>query len=287
MATPKPPSSRIVPNEWEMLQGFLQTHENRVIEADFRDDIDIDSEQARGDYPNWTSEQQLKYICRHKDIDTASMALIRMMIFNNIRNKPIKPEDFFLVPIETWRSEIATLPQVTLVFYEKPSQQKAADRNYPLRLKVSFRIIQPVSAILPSYLTLLENKIKQVFCTPWQKYEKGRIKYSYFDKGKGYHFTNLTMLNETEAKKLITDLTSLQGDTPDWDLLNEAKPTDKDFAAPPKTETVLGKPVKYPKRRPLGEVYFRDCQVSLHPKKPFRLCSATNKGQFLHGAWEL
>ena len=266
---PPPPNARVLPNEFEMLQSFFLNYFNRLVDADFRDDIDIDSVEAREGWPSWTTEQQVKYLCRCKDIDTGPMMLLRLFLFQFYRNELIDPTKFLINPVETWkRGVVLDRPQLQLVFYEKNSDQKLNGRNYPLRLIVSIRLPGRSNDYTWNELKQLNNKIKLAF-TPFKHYDKARTRYVYRDPIKGYDFKLL--LTEIDAKEIITNVMSLQSDVPEWEKLSLSTKPEKNFNARDNAGLILGKQEYYPDFRPLGKVWLHSGQITLYPKSPFKL----------------
>lgn len=268
-----PPSNRIVPNEWEMLQSFLLHFWNRIVEDDFREDIDIDSIEAREGWGNWTSEQQIKYICRCKDMDSVGMTMIRMMMFMFIRNKIVDPTEFFATPVETlYREKVIYKPQLQLKFFESSADQRLNDRNYPLRLIVSWRLPDSPTAYTWTQIKALVNKIKLAFTPVDTVYDKGRLKFLYTDYEKGYDFR--LMLSEVDAKKLITNVLQVMDDVPDFEeKLRLATKPEKNWNEKTRAGRILGKERYHPDFRPLGRVRLHSGQLTMYPLKPIKLFS--------------
>jgi hypothetical protein len=264
-----PPNQRIVPNEFELLLSFFLNYWNRVVESDFKQDIDIDSVEARENWGNWSNEQQIKYICRIKNIDTAAMMLLRMSLFMFVRNGIIDPTEFFVNPVENWtRETVIRKPQVQLKFFEKLADQRLGNRGYPLRLVVSFRLNGKPNDYSYAELRTLVNKIENAF-TPFKYYNKGREKYLYTDPENGYDFRLL--LTKDDAKEIIQNVMGLNDHTPDWELLRLATKPDKNYANRDSAGIILGKQEYYPDFRPIGKVWLHSGQITMYPTKPFSL----------------
>jgi hypothetical protein len=273
-----PPNQRIIPNEFEMIQSFFLHYWNRVVESDFKEDIDIDTIEAREGWGSWTSEQQMKYICRVKDIDTAAMMLLRMTLFTFIRAGIIDPTDFLVIPVENWKREtVIRRPQVQLKFFEKTEQQRLAGRSYPLRLIVSFRLPGKPNDYTYSELRLMVNKIELGF-KPFRAYDKSREKYLYTDPENGYDFRLL--LQRDDAKALITSVMEINDHIPDWELLRLATKPDKNYATRDSAGLIFGRQEYYPDYRPLGKVWLHSGQITMYPLKPFSLFRIRNNRFF-------
>jgi hypothetical protein len=107
--------------------------------------------------------------------------------------------------------------------------------------------------------TILANKIKAEFAPAGKPFSwrKGKELWTYIDQDKGYYF-QLYIFDQTAAKSVITNVLQLRGHTPDWKKLNLSKNSEPSASYPivPPTKTILGKPVKQQRLRPVGLVRF-------------------------------
>lgn len=179
-------------------------------------------------------------------------------------------------------------PEIQLVFREDSDFKKGANQSGyhgQNRRKgfMSFRIINEDSnSISKAELTRIGTKIKEVYAANnGYVWEKGKELHCYADWTKGYHL-KLLCRSQTEAKKLITDLLSIQNHTPDWKNLfkNEnADPTER-YPETPSTKIIAGDTVTPPRLRPLCEVRFqyavahikgRDRPITLYDRRSKRV----------------
>jgi hypothetical protein len=250
----------------EHLQDVILLTQNKIVRAEFSDVGD----------DNWTHDistprSSLRVACTHLENDSVDMTQIRNWLFYVILRKC---QDFhpaiFGTPATSFQETTRYHPQIHLYFEEKYSD---ADSGYKqLRSQVSLRLMNETTDTLtkPEVLAIA-TKIKSLFApsitAPHFHWKRGKELWSYIDQSKGYYF-QLLCFNETEAKKIIEQVLDIRSHSPNWKLLNSkinAEPV-TNYPTIPATKTILGKPYKQPRRRPVGTVYFTHAVLHIHGK---------------------
>jgi hypothetical protein len=163
-------------------------------------------------------------------------------------------------------------PKVNLYFLEDTNFNKRAapnNRSEGVRRRdglIRFRLMdESTRTFSKANATTLANKIKQVFgSNGGYVWNKGKTMYSYSDWDLGYQF-QLLCRSETEAKRIVSSVLSLQNHTPDFKKFNQIKNDQEALTYPenPGTEIVMGETVNIPKSRPLVDVRFQYGYVKL------------------------
>lgn len=178
-------------------------------------------------------------------------------------------------------------PKVCLYFLEdsnfnkKAAPNKVREGNRRRDGLIRFRLMdETTQSFSRSNATALATKIKEVFGSGggfiWNK---GKTMYSYCDWEKGYQF-QLLCKTETEAKRIVTAVMSLQNHRPDWKNFNIVKNDEETTKYPenPGTHVVMGETLPLPHERPIVDVRFNYAYVSLDGvKEPVNLYSLKNK----------
>lgn len=157
---------------------------------------------------------------------------------------------FYGIPSLDFHLTTRFLPQVILYFKEKDSEAMTHTRQ-PIKAQVGFRLLN--ADITLTELNALATEIKNEFATPRLVFAKGTKKFSYHDKKNGYEFI-ITGSTEADVKDLLTKVLKLQNHTPNWNFLTTSV-SERNFITP-EYQTILGKQIKMPMRRPLGNVRF-------------------------------
>jgi hypothetical protein len=247
----------------EHLQDTVLLIQNKIVKAEFKDVGD----------DTWVHDitaprASLRVACTHLDEDSVDMTLIRLWLFYGILRKC---QDFhpaiFGIPATSFQETTRYHPQIHLYFEEKVTE---ADPHYkPLRSQVSLRLMNETTETLTKVeATVIANKIKTLFHTGTPFFwKRGKDLFSYIDQAKGYYFQILAF-DVTNAKKVIEQVLDIRGHTPDWKLLNLKTNSEPAVSYPtvPPTKTIMGKPYKQPRRRPVGTVRFTYAVLHLHGK---------------------
>ncbi len=239
----------------EHLQDVFLKSVNRQIREYFSD---LGDESWQHDVS--TPRGSLRVACTHQDSDNLGMTQLRLWLFYFVVGNAEKLQaPIYGLPITTFNESLVYLPQVVLYFREKASEATTHNRR-PIEAQVGFRIID--SNFSKSEAHTLATKIKQLFGEPSRFYfKKGRTKFSYRDKAKGYEFI-IAAFSEAEAKKVIEQVLDLQNHTPDWELLTDSE-SGRNWSAT-KYKNILGNTYKLAERRPIGTVYFTKAELKIH-----------------------
>lgn len=241
-----------VSDEWEFTRSFLRKTYNREVNEYF---ADIDPEYV-GD--NATGRTAAKRSCLILPNESQNRAMLKMLTFRYvIQQVHLRPAVFGL-PVTTFQENVRYLPQI-IIHYRERSDIARANNRYPLRARYAVRYRGDVSDAAD--LSRLETRIKQIFDTPTHHFDKGRYKFSYRDKEKGYELI-VTAASESDAKSVIENLLDINTDTPDWDNLTKSEYTE---TQPLHGDTlrVGGELYRKPTARPSGKVYFQTAELSV------------------------
>jgi hypothetical protein len=247
----------------EHLQDVVLITQNKIIRTEFNDVGDDTWE-----HDITTPRGSLRVACTHLDSDSVDMTLIRLWLFYGIlqKCKNFHP-DIFGIPSTSFQETTKYHPQIHLYFEEKYTE---TEKGYdPLRSQIGFRLVNESTDTFSTTDALnLARKIKTLFHTgtPFH-WKRGKELASYIDQKHGYYF-QLLVFNEVEAKKVIEQVLDVNSHTPDWKLLNLKHNTEPTVTYPtiPQTKTILGKPHRQPRRRPVGTVHFSYAVLHLHGK---------------------
>lgn len=255
----------------EQFQDINKKIANKIVRAYFKDIAALEN-----DLDLTTSRQALLKACLHKEGDTLLLTIGRNQLFNQYTSYAT---DQYPIIAGSLLSEIdATItykPKITLFFQEDAED---AEVGYsPHRMEVSWRLInETTSTVTRAKLTTIANKIKAVFGSGnGYVFKKGRKMVRYRQIIKGYDF-KLRSKELAEAKRLITDVLAIQGDTLDRTILKTSEVDNEIDAFPynPGRQNILGKQINKPRRRPLVNVRFRYAYVIVHGRgKPIYLYS--------------
>jgi hypothetical protein len=247
----------------EHLQDVVMLIQNKIVRAEFNDVGDDawvhDITSSRG---------SLRVACTHEDADSIDMTLTRLWLFYGILRKC---QDFhpaiFGIPSTSFQETTKYHPQIRLHFIEKTTE---VEKGYqPLESQVSIRLMNETTETLTkAEATIIANKVKTLFHTGVPFFwKRGKQLISYTDQSKGYYF-QLLVYDITNAKKVIEQVLDIRGHTPDWKLLNTKQNAEPSTTYPtvPVTKTIMGKPYKQPRRRPVGTVHFKYAVLHLHGK---------------------
>ena len=238
----------------EQFQDVSKKVWNKLIREYFRD---VPTDEASLDLT--TPRQALLKACLHKEDDALTLTIGRTLLFLHgttwLRNQYPVVAGTLLDEID---GGVAYRPRVTLYFVEDADDVEAG--YAPVEMECSFRLPNETSTtVSKAELTTLANKIKTKFgAGSGYVFRKGRKMINYRDRSKGYDF-RLRARELTDAKELIRDILSLNGDTLDDTLLKYSQTDNEADAYPynPGFQTILGKRKSKPRRRPITNVRFR------------------------------
>ena len=236
-------------SSWEHLQNVLQQVHNRIVRDEFRD--------VEGDDDNIsTPRSSLRSASLIRDSDSATTVLNRFFLFYVMLRKAsdLHPA-LYTTPLDRYQQSVKFMPQVTLYF--KEDFEDIEEGYAPLTSELSFRIQgETEESITENDLRNIANRIRTEFATGnGYRWRKGRVSVCYRDLKKGYRL-RVQAFSENEGKEVVGKILDLQGDSIERsnftiNQLDEAPPI-----VPP-TRTIVGKPRRLPRRRPVGWVRFQ------------------------------
>ncbi|MBW4689600.1 MAG: hypothetical protein KME40_32040 [Komarekiella atlantica HA4396-MV6] len=239
-------------NDVELLQQFCIRYVNKAVREHFNDINDIDDSNLT----TTNSRHVAKLVSLHKDKDPITLTVARLLAFyfacGSFEAQPI-----YGIPVTTFHESNYLKPQVSLHFAEKVSEASTHNRK-PVLALVSYRITDENLSM--AEVNALAVKIKADFATPKLHFKKGRTKFSYRDKVKGYEFI-LTAFDETNAEKVIKAVLKLNNHAYDDERLTDTE-SRKNWNVTG-TQTILGKTYKKPQRRPVADVYFSHAELKI------------------------
>jgi hypothetical protein len=246
----------------EHLKSVYMLTYNKIVNEVFKD-IDVDDELLS---PG-VSKQSLKKACKVLASDSQILINNRSQLFHLvlrqardyhpsiIGNKFTETEDFYN------RSE-----KVKIHLYFEEDNSDVEENYFPVEGTIGFRVMdETTSSITNQKLITIANKIKTEFgLGDGYIWKKGKSVFSYTDHKKGYQL-QLFVKNEADGKELTSKILDIQGHTPDWKLAhyksNQAEL--ESYPYNPGNQSVLGKVIKKPRRRPIASVRFKTAFASL------------------------
>jgi hypothetical protein len=239
----------------EHLLDTLRVYHNKLVREEFSDiEADDSLDIPRG---------SLKRACLLTDDDTVDLTILRFwLFFVHTRKASDFHPPIYGIPSDLYQESALYKPQVQLHFWQDPAATPSG--LAPARTRVSFRIHNETSETLtPAKAQTLANKIRTEFMTGnGYRFSRGKKMFVYKDKERGYNFRML-MLNESDARELISKVHNLRSHTPNWDNLSEMT-TNKTFPENPGNHIVYGKSVKKIRHRPTAMVRFRSAELHIH-----------------------
>lgn len=238
---------------FEHLQDLFRKFENKKIAKYFKN-VDVNNDLDLN-----IPETNLKYACTHQDKDTASMTIMRALLFNFLMNGDSTFQDDHppVYGIPAADSGIIHRPQVKLFFLEDSAD--VDDGFSPLWLETSFRLTDETSeTITEAKAGLFAQKIQQIFgANGGYLFRKGKEKYLYLDKENGYDF-RLLARSETDARNLIEKVLQIRGHVIKPGVLEKMGRADEMTAFPtvPPKKLIFGKQRNAKRKRPIADVRF-------------------------------
>ena len=253
-------------SEWEHLQDQIRRIHNKQV-RDYFSDITVDDDLA-------TPRASLRHACIMKDEDTATMAQLRLWLFEVTAGhaKSLQP-DIYGIPVTTFQEQNEFKPQIHLYFCES---FKNVETGYsPVEGEISFKLTEPqYENITPTEARTLANRVKSAMAIPPFTWKKGRTICTYRDLAKGYRL-RLYVTSESEAKRIIEQVLDIRSHTPDWDYLTVSE-SRASFPITPPMKTIYGKSRRLPRKRPRADVKFRYATLHLYGvQNPITLVDTT------------
>lgn len=183
-----------------------------------------------------------------------------MNLHRKLANLDLGSSGLYTIPCNELEESVETRPQLIIKFQESVADAKKNKRmRVPLRATHYIRLRQDFSS--KSEVEKIAKKVYSIFANPIFAFDKGKIKYSYRDKSKGYSFITACP-SEAEARNLITKLLACNDDTPNWFRMTESK--SKRVTEPLGTIRINGESYKRPSYRPTGKVRFISAELHVH-----------------------
>lgn len=228
-------------------QTFLQLRNRKIRMEYFTDVIDTT--------PDDSPRRVLMNDLLIEDNDSLADMWLKDKLFQEVTEDDAP---LFLPNYDDMPVSVLDKPHVHLHFIEKKGTAIAARRKRAEAL-ISFRLVdKTISTVTQSDINELKREINLAFPSTYQV-KKGRFKYSYRDKKNGFELI-LTLLNETEAREVITKVLGIRDKTPDWDNLTTST-SEKNFTVR-KTVTILSQVEKLPYERPITDCYLKQAVIA-------------------------
>jgi hypothetical protein len=263
-------------NPWEHLQDVVRRTFRKEVLEEFKD---IGGEDW--DREITTPRSSLRTACTPDDNDTATMTLIRMMLFYFILRRA-QDMQAPLIGMPYWDAGLDRKhkPQVILHFSQDLKEiAKAGDR--PVTGRLSFRLMDETSAtITEAKLKAIAQRIKTNFNNDAEsKWFRGRNMAVYNAPDQGMSFKVFTD-TKAHAVELIKTVCQIAGEGYNSENLRYSTPDDPtgSFPANPGNQSILGKSYKKPVRRKVCTVRFRYAVAIVHGRPtPIPLFDKTGK----------
>lgn len=241
---------------FEHLQDTLRRIHNRRVREFFRDLADPNSDwEPEIDSPRGA----LRTACTMEDSDTGDMMNARMIVFQIVLEEARAMQTpVYGIPVTTFQEIRRFKPQVHLYFLEDYQDVEAG--YSPVSGEISFRLMNETEqSLTEADLRTLGNKINTLFGSGSRfVWRKGKVMCSYTDRKKGYQL-QLLCRNKEEGRRVIEQVLDIQSDSPNWKYMNvsENESVTERFPTIPATETILGRPRRMPRARPIADVRFQ------------------------------
>lgn len=239
----------------EFFQSFCRKYVNKAVKNHFKDVSGDDENSLSVNVPR----QAIKRVCLHKDTDPIMLTIGRLLIWW-VEAKGLFDEYIYGIPVTTFHESVAFKPQIKL-FWREDSEDAKNNNRYPLRAEYTVRYRGKYES--KRDLEQLGKKINSIFNSPKAHvFTKGRTKYSYRDKTKGYELI-ITANSDNDAKDVINKLLAIQEDSPlDEEFLTKST-SDKNWSKK-ETVRVAGQAFSKPKKRQVGKVHFTHAEFAVH-----------------------
>lgn len=239
-------------SEWENLQDLVRLEHNKWVRVFFKNQPDDDIS---------TPKRRLKHTCLMKDTDTATMTLMRVWLFEvTVGRLQSVQTPVYGIPWFDVQSERTFKPQIKLYFLE-PYNFSIHDNGTPqAEGEITFRLMDETSeTINRTKAELLARNIKNAFATPIFTWNKGKFKFTYTDKNRGYEL-KLLVTNKAEGERITRAVLDVQNHPFNRDYVQYID-NDRVYSTNPGTHRVYGRTVKKFVRRRTTDIKFRYAQL--------------------------
>lgn len=240
-----------MPSETERFQSFCRQYINRKVRERFRD---LGGDDWQADFTN--DRHFSRHVVTHKDDDPLALTVGRLIVYF-FEIQGFLKEPLYTIPSTALHISNTIYPQIIICFRES---YKDAESNERYALTAEHYVRTQHDFATKADVQRLAQKVKNIFATPVFNFNKGKLKYTYYEKPKGYKIT-VACPSESEARSVVERLLQLNNDTPNWNYLNESK-SNQNFEEQEKVR-VNGETKKKAKRRQSGKVVFTHAELSI------------------------
>lgn len=167
----------------------------------------------------------------------------------------------YTIPVTTFQDHYTFAPQIKLYFCQLRSEARTG--LPPVTGEICYRVVgETEETFTPANARVRAERIRNLFGQPslfvWQK---GKEIASYRDRSNGYDF-KLFVKNETEARRIITQVMAIENKVPNWSNLRMSV----SYAAYPEipaTKRIYGEQRRLPRRRPMEDIKFRYAELHI------------------------
>lgn len=254
---------------FERRQNTLRQLHNRKVYEVFADVVDARTDGVPYDPSKVTPENSARRIMRADVIINDGDSFADMWLKTELIKYMDDPDSSVILPTYDSNSvSVTDKPHVHLFFIERKSSAIIANRRRAEAL-ISFRLTdKTITTVTQTDLDELKREINLAFPSSYQL-KKGKFKYSYRDKANGYELI-LAMLNESEAREVITKVLSIRDKTPDFEEFLTTSSSEKNFTIK-RTIRILNQTEKVPLERPVADCYLCRAYVSFGKLKTVNL----------------
>lgn len=212
--------------------------------------------------PDRTNEEE-SYLLFGTPAQLVQQCMYWMNMHRKLANLDIGSSGLYTIPCDQLEESVETRPQLIIKFQESVTDARKNKRSrWPLIAIHYIRLYQDFSS--KSEVEKIAKKVYSIFAKPVFKFDKGKIKYSYRDKSKGYSFI-VACPGEAEARNLITKLLACNDEIPNWFRLTESK--SKKVTEPLGSVRINGETYSRPQYRRTGKVRFISAELHVHGLK--------------------
>lgn len=167
----------------------------------------------------------------------------------------------YTIPVTTFQDHYTFTPQIKLYFSQ--SRKETINNRPPVTGEICYRIMGETSeTFTPANARTRAQRIADLFTKPdFFIWHKGKEIATYRDRTNGYDF-KIYVKNETEARRIITQVMTIENKTPNWSNLHISTSL-ADYPADPPTRRIYGEEHKLPRRRPREDIKFRFAELHL------------------------